>query len=707
LIFITMSQTQNRKQPPITLAIAIQYEGTRVMSNSKIDTSFNNKAEAFEAFDDTPTHLVNTATIGDVIQHRFGRRDVLKGSLAVTTISLLMGSAASPSAAVSSNTIPAFDFKELPAGIDTTHHVADGYEANILLRWGDGIFEDSEPFDPQAQSAVRQHRQFGYNNDYIGVFKVPGSPNNLLMCVNHEYTSPEVMFPGLTASPKDNDFSEISDLMVQVEMAAHGISVVELERREGQWTPLASSSFNRRISASNTEMSVDGPAAGHQRLQTSADPSGRRIVGTFNNCAGGVTPWGTYLAAEENFHGYFWTDQMEDKDGKQVRRKKGLGGDQADSYARYGVPANWYNWGAYQARFNVDKEPNEPNRFGWVVEIDPFDASSTPVKHTALGRFRHEGCECILNADGRAVVYSGDDARFEYVYRFISTNKMSDDREANRTLLSEGTLSVARFNPNGTVDWLPLVYGNGPLTPENGWESQAQVLIDARLAAKALGATPMDRPEDVQPDEKSGKIYVMLTNNNKRKADQVDKANPRADNLFGHIIEMTAPERDHAADQFAWQVLIKCGDPSVAAIGSLWNPATSANGWFASPDNCAIDGAGRLWVATDQGKHWSKTGKVDGLYAVDTAGEARGTSKLFFQVPVGAEMCGPCFAPDSETVFLPVQHPGTDGTKDFSGFEKASTFEDPATRWPDFADNMPPRPSVVTVRKTGGGRIGG
>lgn len=677
------------------------------MPDTRNPSPFSNKAEAFEAFDDIPTHTVTTKTIGDIIQQRFGRRDVLKGALAVTTVSLLMGRNATQALSTTDKPVSAFDFKELQAGIDTTHHVAEGYETDIVLRWGDGLFNDAEPFDPHSQTAARQHRQFGYNNDYIGVFNIPDRPDNLLMCVNHEYASPEVMFPGLTASPKDNDFKEISDEMVQVEMAAHGVSIVELERRDGKWTPQTASPFNRRISASNTEMSADGPAAGHPRLQTSADPSGRRTVGTFNNCAGGVTPWGTYLAAEENFHGYFWTDQMEEKDGKQVRRRKGLGGDQADSYARYGVPANWYNWGAYLPRFNVDKEPNEPNRFGWVIEIDPFDASSSPVKHTALGRFGHEGCECILNSDGRAVVYSGDDARFEYVYRFVSTSKMSNNREANSKLLSEGTLSVARFNPNGTANWLPLVYGNGPLTPENGWESQAQVLIDARLAAAALGATPMDRPEDVQPNEKTGKVYVMLTNNDKRKEAQIDEANPRADNLFGHIIELTAPGRDHAADQFTWQILIKCGDPSIAEVGSLWNPATSANGWFGSPDNCAVDGEGRLWVSTDQGKKWSKSGKSDGFYAVDTKGEARGTSKLFFRTPVGAEMCGPCFTPDFETVFLAVQHPGTDGTKDFPGFERASTFEDPATRWPDFADDMPPRPSVVAVRRQGGGRIGG
>ena len=217
------------------------------MSNSK-EPSFNNKAEAFEAFDDTPTHTVDTATLGDVIQHRFGRRDVLKSALAVTTVSYLMGNGISGASATSGKPRSAFDFNELQAGVDTNHHIADGYEADILLRWGDGLFEDSEPFDPQAQTAARQHRQFGYNNDYIGVFKIADRPDNLLMCVNHEYTSPEVMFPGLTASPKDNDFSEISDQMVDVEMAAHGVSVVELEPQGGKWRPVTTSPLNRRIS---------------------------------------------------------------------------------------------------------------------------------------------------------------------------------------------------------------------------------------------------------------------------------------------------------------------------------------------------------------------------------------------------------------------------------------------------------------------------
>ena len=305
------------------------------------------------------------------------------------------------------------------------------------------------------------------------------------------------------------------------------------------------------------------------------------------------------------------------------------------------------------------------------------------------------------------MIYSGDDARFDYVYRFVSSETYRPgDKAHNMRLLSEGTLSVARFNEDGSVQWLPLVFGEGSLTPANGFASQAHVLIDARLAGDALKATRMDRPEDVQPVPGTGKVYINLTNNDVRRPEELDKANPRPKNEFGHIIEMTAPGGDHTAAKFAWDMLIKCGDPKIAEVGALWNPATSSNGWFACPDNFAVDAQGRLWVATDQGTLWSeKTGKADGLYAVGTEGETRGLSKLFFRCPVGAEMCGPCFTPDGETVFVAVQHPATDGVKNWKPFGRELTFEDPATRWPDFKPDMPPRPSVVAIRKQGGGKI--
>jgi secreted PhoX family phosphatase len=665
---------------------------------------FSSTAEAFEAYDDRPLSPEREDTIGAIIARRYGRRDILKGTLGVTAATVLFGPAALMSASGPAKASAAgFAFRELASGVDEKHHVAAGYDADVLIRWGDPLFAGLGPFDPAKLTAEEQEKRFGYNNDYIAFFQLGAGRDHGLLCVNHEYANPEVMFPGVGVRPDRNDFATITAAHVAVEMAAHGISIVEIALREGRWTPIIGAKRNRRITAA-TAMTVDGPAAGHERLRTRANAEGRKLWGTLNNCAGGHTPWGTYLTAEENFHGYFWTDER----GADGRRKtRGLGGRQQRSYERYGVPANWYSWGRFHDRFNVDREPNEPNRFGWIVEIDPFDPLSIPVKHTALGRFRHEGAETVLSKDGRVVVYSGDDAAFDYVYRFVSRDIFRPgDPAHNRRLLSEGTLWVARFNDDGTVSWLPLVFGEGPLVPSNGFHSQADVVIDARLAADLLGATPMDRPEDIEAHPSSGKVYVMLTNNAQRRPEQTNKANPRPENQFGHIIEMTAPDGDHAAATYRWDILIKCGDPRVTEVGALWHPETSADGWFAAPDNCAIDAEGRLWVTTDQGSNWARTtNKADGLYAVETEAARRGLSRLFFRAPVGAEVTGPCFTPDGETLFLSVQHPGTDGVKDWKPFGRESTFDDPATRWPDFDPAMPPRPAVVAIRKKGGGKI--
>jgi uncharacterized protein len=663
---------------------------------------FCNRAEAYEAHDNVPLSPAVGDTIGDLILKRYDRRELMRGALGVAAATALFGPALLRTGAARAEAMPdRFCFQEVAAGVDETHHVAEGHRADILLRWGDPLFPDSPAFDPLQQSAAAQLRQFGYNNDYIAYFPLDDSGDRGLLCINHEYTNEEVMFPGL-ARQDLICFPDMTAELVDIEMAAHGVTIVEIARADGTWRPVLDSKYNRRISPTNTMMGVDGPAAGHDRMKTSADPSGTRILGTLNNCAGGVTPWGTYLTAEENFHGYFWSDLC----ATGGKPPEGLGGDQVKSYARYGVPGLWQAWGKFVDRFNVDKEPNEPNRFGWIVEIDPFDPNSEPVKHTALGRFRHEGAECIVNKDGRVVVYCGDDARFDYVYRFVSDGRYDpNDRAANRRLLSAGTLSVARLDADGTIEWLPLTFRGQWLVPQFGFNSQADVVIDARIAADLLGATRMDRPEDVQPNPVTGKVYVILTNNKDRVAGQEDAANPRAGNVFGHIIEMTPPDGDHAAERFTWELLVKCGDPAVAEVGALWNPETSDNGWFACPDNAAVDAQGRLWISTDQGEPWP-TGRADGLYALETEGARRRVAKLFFRCPVGAEMCGPCFTPDQETLFLAVQHPGADATDRYKGFERASTFAAPATRWPDFDPNMPPRPSVVAITKVGGGKIG-
>lgn len=665
------------------------------------DPDYGNKAEAFEAFDDIPTNPNLDRTIGDVINARYGRRDVLRGMLGVSATTVLFGTSAliAPRAAQAASA-SRYVFNELTWGNDERHHIADGYDADVLLRWGDPITADAPEFDVMNQTAEAQLKQFGYNNDYVGFWPLNDDATRGVLCVNHEYTNEEVMFPGLGRQDRVA-FEGMTKELVDIEMAAHGGTVVEIAKDDaGKWSLVRDSALNRRISPLNTVMTLSGPAAGHDRLKTSADPTGTTVIGTINNCAGGMTPWGTYLMAEENFHGYFWTDVLDGEGNPDVSAQP-----EAISMRRYGVPGRWYNWGQHHDRFNIDKEPNESNRFGYIVEVDPFNPDAPPVKHTALGRFRHEGAETTISSDGRLVIYSGDDNRFDYQYKWVSAQVVTEENAVfGSSLLSEGTLYVARFNEDGTIDWLALVHGEGPLTAENGFNSQADIAIDTRLAADLLGATPMDRPEDAQP-RGDGTAYIMLTNNSRRTEDQVDAANPRADSRFGHIIEIKEDGGNHAATKGTWSILVLCGDPAIAEVGAKWNPETSENGWFGSPDNCAIDADGRLWISTDQGTGWGRTGKSDGLYSLETEGELRGHSKLFFRCPVGGELCGPYFTPDSETLFLAVQHPGTDGTKDLKGFERDSTFEDPATRWPDFDPAMPPRPSVVVVTKQGGGKI--
>jgi secreted PhoX family phosphatase len=683
------------------------------------DHTFSCRSEAYEVAEDHPLNPSDAPTLGDIVNARFSRRDVLKGALGVTALGAL---ASSPIALLASTARePAvqtrFGFEEIAHGVDETHHVPPGYSADVLIRWGDPVVPGAPAFDPYQQSAAAQRQQFGYNNDFIGYVPLPFGSNSSdhgLLCINHEYTDEEVMFPGL--GRYDDAHAGATKDIVDIEMACNGGSVIEIKKTDGKWRVVKDSGYARRISALDTEMAISGPAAGHPRMRTSYDPTGTRVIGTVNNCAGGITPWGTYLMAEENFHGYF----SGDLDRHPLR---GASGDELESnsagdpvgehpekanYARYGVPDGRYAWGRFHKRFDVNAEPNEANRFGWIVEVDPLDPASTPVKRTALGRFKHEGAECIVNRDGRLVLYSGDDQRFEYLYKFVSEGRVDPvNREANRHLLDQGTLYVARFHDNGTLTWLPLIFGWNGLTPANGFHSQADVLIETRRAASVLGATPMDRPEDVEPNPATGRVYVMLTNNSKRTPAQVDRVNPRPANIWGHVLELAPRNGDHGDITFAWDVLIKAGNPADGAIAAMWNPATSENGWFACPDNCAVDHQGRLWVSTDQGKAWSKaSGSADGVWALETQGGGRGTGRMFFRVPVGAEMCGPRFTPDDKTLFVAVQHPATDGAKDYPGFGRGSTFEDPATRWPDFDPKMPPRPSVVVITKDDGGTIG-
>ncbi len=665
------------------------------------------RAQAYEASQDIGINTAPTDVFAVIAARRYGRRDLLKGLAAGTALAALPATTLLPDSAVAQAQLPgktparhSFAFAEVTHGVDRTHHVAAGYNVDVLIRWGDPVTADAPAFDPRNQTAKAQQKQFGYNNDYVAYMPLPlgsSNPNRGLLVVNHEYTNEELMFPGLGRQEiREVNFKDMTPELVAIEMAAHGMSVVEIQKTpEGKWSVVTGSRHNRRLDALETPFEITGPAAGHARMKTKADATGRRVIGTINNCAGGVTPWGTVLSGEENFHGYFW--------GKLDEANP-----EARNHKRFGVPDNWYAWGKFHDRFDVNKEPNEPNRYGWIVEVDPYDQRSVPKKRTALGRVKHEGATPVVNRDGRVAVYCGDDERFEYVYKFVTAGRFNAaDRAANMNLLDSGTLYVARYNANGSGEWLPLVFGQGPLNQANGFQSQADVLIETRRAADLLGATKMDRPEEVEVNPVSGKVYAIMTNNSRRKADQVDASNPRAANEWGQIVEMVEANGDHAALRFTWNLFIKAGDPLNPAVAGSYGPETSVNGWFACPDNAAFDSQGRFWVGTDQGEAWKKaSGTADGIWAVETEGPNRGKSKMFYRNPVGAEICGPYFTPDDKSLFVSVQHPAADGAESFTKNGKVSSFEDPATRWPDFRDDMPPRPSVIVITKLDGGVLG-
>lgn len=660
------------------------------------------------------------ADLNTVMERRLDRRDWLRGAIAAGTTVALAGigsaedlplppitdaephkptPAPSPEPQPTSTASPEVNpstltFAEVPHGLDEDIRVAHHYQSNVVVSWGDAIFPGLPEFEPAKLTPETQRQRFGYNNDFIAYMPLPrGSQNSErgLLCVNHEYTIAYLMFPGI--ADKWDAVKKLSKEQVEIELAAHGHAVVEVRRDKGFWIIDVNSPYNRRLTA-KTPMRVSGPAAGHERLRTKADPTGKLVLGTLNNCAGGFTPWGTVLTAEENFDTCF-SGQIADP---QLAKREQL------NYARLGLTGvTDYAWSRHVERFDLAQEPLEPNRFGWIVEYDPYDPQSTPVKRTALGRCKHEGATVTLAHDQRVVVYSGDDSRGEYLYRFVSDLPYQpNNREANRDLLDHGTLSVARFEPDGRLVWLPLVHGREKLGKDHGFHSQADIVIEARRAGDAVGATPLDRPEDVEVHAASGRVFVMLTNNAARL--KPNEANPRIMNLNGHILELQAPAAgsgfDHTADVFLWDIFLLAGDPSKEE-GAKYHPQTSANGWLTCPDNAAIDAQGRLWIATDGAPKVTKNKLADGIYATDTAGPGRALTKMFFRAPTGAEVTGTAFTPDGTTLFVSIQHPGdeeTDGVR--------STYENPSTRWPDFKKELPPRPSVIAIRRQDGGLIG-
>ncbi len=571
-----------------------------------------------------------------------------------------------------------------------------GYSQSLLIAWGDPVLEGTPEFDVNNQTAEAAAGQFGFNNDFAGLLPHPTDAGRRVYVCSHEYTTEPHMHPGYDA---DNPTEE----QVKIGWANHGLTILEVSTVAGsgdlrrEFGPL-----NRRITAT-TPMKLAGPLAGSEYVKTSADPTGTTVLGTLNNCSGGVTPWGTILSGEENFDQYFANrDAVTDPQTHA-------------SLKRLGIPAgeSGRKWERFDSRFDVSREPNEVNRFGYIIEVDPYDPESTPVKHTALGRFKHEAGNIHITKDGTVVCYSGDDARFEYLYKFVSSKKMVEgDLAHNMTILDHGTLYVAVMegnSPQEEIDGSAQLPSDGAFDGAGHWEpllsvddegnakshvadfTAAEVAVFTREAADAVGATKMDRPEDVEVSPTTSKVYMALTNNKYRGAAEKSQEGvmeyaPVTENKNGLVMEI---EDDHAGEKFTWNLILVAGDPDAAYtyFGGFDKSMVSP---ISCPDNLAFDEFGNLWISTDG----NALGSNDGLYAMVVEGPDRGLLKCFLTVPYAAETCGPVI--NRERVMVAVQHPGE--TND-------ATVENPSSHWPDGGTSVP-RPGIVTVWKSDGGQIG-
>jgi len=574
---------------------------------------------------------------------------------------------------------PFIGFAPIPANSLDTVSVPAGYQWRVLASWGDAFLPGGTPFDPVTRgTAASQALSIGDNNDGMSLFSL--GADHAVIAVNNEYANYEYLFAnGRCSSLEDTRKAQ----------AAHGVSVFEVRRVVGVWQLQPNARLNRRITA-NTEMRLSGPAAGSALLKTQADPSGTVALGTFNNCANGRTPWGTYLTCEENFNGYFGSAESLPQNVAE-----------GAAFKRYGINAKGagINWHPFDERFDLAKNPNEPNRFGWVVEIDPMDPTSTPIKRTALGRVKHENAEVVVNADGHVVVYMGDDEKGEHIYKFVSEKKFdAKNPKANRDLLDEGTLYVARFaavdgKAEGEGEWLELTHGKNGLTAQAGFKDQADVLVHTRLAATVVGATTMDRPEWIAAHPTQAQVYVTLTNNSDRgvKPNQaVNGPNPRAKNVYGQIVRWTPKGNDHTAHTFTWDIFALAGNPALHKDAYAGSANITPDNMFNSPDGLAFDRDGRLWIQTDGDYSNTKDFAGMGNNQMLCANPVTGEIKRFLVGPVACEITGVAFTPDQKTMFVGIQHPG----------EKLAP-----SHFPQGGDAVP-RSSIIAISRRDGRVVG-
>lgn len=625
---------------------------------------------SFDEFDELNNPRLEETDFDKVVEAVISRRRFLGGVLVTGTSAFLVGTASLTASQVA--VADRFGFEPVSANSLDTITVPKGFNWQIFIRWGDPLWSNGIDFNQTTRgTAESQELAFGDNNDGMSIFT---QGDKFVMAVNNEYTNRPIMYGARNSRLPEN----LDDILKG--KAAHGISIFEIEQVGGKWKVVKDSQFNRRITA-DTPMQLTGPAAGHALLKTKDDPSGQKSLGTWNNCGSGRTPWGTYLACEENFNGYFSSSDS--------------GYDISEELQRYGIKhKDWgYAWSKYDERFDISKNPNEPNRAGYIVEIDPLNPNLTPKKRTALGRLKHENAEVVVASDGRVVIYMGDDERGEFIYRFVSDGTYSA-AAGSTELLNNGRLYAAKFDPDGRGEWLEL-------SPQStGMASQAEICIHTRIAGSAVKATTMDRPEWVTSHPNKAEVYCALTNNKNRgkkpnkggDPTPVGGPNPREANKYGQIVRWRPDNSDHTARGFEWDLYVLAGNPLVhkdpASMKSGSKNITPGN-FFNSPDGIAFDSNGMLWIQTD-GKY-SNTGDFQGMgnNQMLVGDPQTGEIRRFLVGPRECEVTGLAFSPDRRTLFVGIQHPGEKGDSHF----------------PDGNDSVP-RSSVAAITRDDGGVIG-
>lgn len=621
---------------------------------------------SFDDFDDLTNPRPEECEFDRIVEAAISRRGILGGVLSIGALTAL-GAAVVPGGARAATDRFAFD--AIPTSTADTVTVPPGYTSKVLVRWGDPMTSDGPAFNHDTRGdGASQAVTFGDNTDGMEVFSHNGK---LLLAVNNEYTNRKIIWGNRPDGKAETDDDVLKGKM------AHGLTVVEIAPGAEGWGIVMDSPYNRRVTP-DTEMALTGPAAGSDFVKTAADPGGTTALGTWNNCGNGSTPWGTYLACEENFNGYF---SSSDED---IAR--------SDAQKRYGInTSDWgYGWARIDDRFDIVKHPNEANRAGYVVELDPSDPTSTPKKRTALGRFKHENAEMVINADGRVVVYMGDDERGEFLYRYVSDGVYAPGGDTD-SLMEQGTLSVAKFSADGTGQWMDL-------TPETtGMGSAAEVAVFTRMAASAVGATTMDRPEWVAANPKAAEVYCCLTNNKNRGVKpnaggddtSANGPNPRVENHYGQIVRWRPDGADHTAPGFAWDLYVLAGNPTVHDDAYGGSDNVNADNMFNSPDGLKFDQNGLLWIQTDGNYKNEGDFAGHGNNQMLAADPVTGEIRRFLTGPNECEVTGLAWTPDRRTMLVGIQHPGERGN----------------SHWPEGGSAVP-RSAIIAVTRDDGGLVG-